>query len=282
MAKAADIRGKKSMQTVLITGASGGIGTRMRTLLKGVYPRLRLSDLNTPPDLAADETFVAADLADLAAVERIVEGVDGIVHLGGYSIEGPWETILSANIVGCYNLFEAARRKRVKRIVFASSNHAVGFYPRSRRIGIDDHVRPDSRYGVSKAFGEALGALYAFKHGLRVTCIRIGNFGEAPVDRRRLSIWISPEDLAQLVRIGLDHPDIRYEVFFGASDNARGWWDNAEAFRYGYRPQGRGEDFSDSALAADAKLPPDRIGDWYEGGPFCSDEYDGDEELSPR
>jgi uronate dehydrogenase len=270
------------MQTVLITGASGGIGTRMRTLLKGVYPHLRLSDLKTPTDLAVDEDFVAADLANLAAVEKIVDGVDGIVHLGGYSIEGSWETILSANIVGCYNLFEAARRKRVKRIVFASSNHAVGFYPRSRRIGVDDHVRPDSRYGVSKAFGEALGALYAFKHGLRVTCIRIGNFGDEPVDRRRLSIWISPEDLVQLIRIGLDHPDIRYEVFFGASDNARGWWDNAEAFRYGYRPQGRSEDFRDSALAADAKLAPDRIGDWYEGGPFCSDEYDGDEELSPR
>ena len=150
------------MQTVLITGASGGIGTRMRSLLKGVYPRLRLSDLKAPPDLAADEEFVAADLADLAAVERIVDGVDGIVHLGGFSVEGPWETILNSNIIGCYNLFEAARRRRVKRIVFASSNHAVGFYPRSRRIGVDHRVRPDSRYGVSKAFGEALGALYYF------------------------------------------------------------------------------------------------------------------------
>ncbi len=268
------------MQTVLITGASGGIGTRLRRLLEGVYPRLRLSDVKTPADLAPGEEFVPADLADLAAVERVVDGVDGIIHLGGHSVEGPWDTILGANIVGCYNLFEAARRKRVKRIVFASSNHAVGFYPRARRIGVDDHVRPDSRYGVSKAFGEALGALYAFKHGIRVTCIRIGNFGDAPIDRRRLSIWIRPEDLAQLVRIGLEHPDIRYEVFFGASDNARGWWDHAEAFRYGYRPQGRSEDFRDSALAAEAKLPPDRIGDWYEGGPFCSDEYDGDEEPS--
>jgi uronate dehydrogenase len=256
------------MQTVLITGAAGGIGTRLRRLLKGTYPQLRLSDLRTPSDLAADEHFVAADLADL-------------VHLGGHSVEGSWETILSANIVGCYNLFEAARRKRVERIVFASSNHAVGFYPRARRIGIDDHVRPDSRYGVSKAFGEALGALYAFKHGLRVTCIRIGNFGDQPIDRRRLSIWIKPEDLAQLVRIGLEHPDIRYEVFFGASDNDRGWWDNAQAFRYGYRPQGRSEDFRDAALAAEAKLPPDRIGDFFQGGTYCSNEYDGDEELRP-
>jgi uronate dehydrogenase len=269
------------MQTVLITGAAGVIGARLRRLLKGVYPRLRLSDLKTPTDLAADDDFVAADLADLAAIETLVDGVDGIVHLGGHSVEGAWETVLSANIVGCYNLFEAARRKRVKRIVFASSNHAVGFYPRVRRIGIDDHVRPDSRYGVSKAFGEALAALYAFKHGLRVTCIRIGNFGDQPIDRRRLSIWIKPEDLVQLVRIGLEHPDIRYEVFFGASDNVRGWWDNAEAFRYGYRPQGRSEEFRDAALAADAKLPPDHIGDFFQGGTYCSDEYDGDQEPWP-
>ena len=127
----------------------------------------------------------------MAEVERAVAGVDGIVHLGGFSVEGPWDTILQANIVGCYNLFEAARRHGVERVVFASSNHVVGFYPRQRRIGVDDAVRPDSRYGVSKAFGEALAALYAYKHGLRVTCIRIGNFGDAPVDQRRLSIWIA-------------------------------------------------------------------------------------------
>jgi len=106
-------------------------------------------------------------------------------------------------------------------VVFASSNHAVGFYPRRRRIGVDAAVRPDSRYGVSKAFGEALGALYAFKHGLRVTCIRIGNFGDVPVDRRRLSIWLAPQDLVQLIRIGLEHADVRYEIFYGASDNVR-------------------------------------------------------------
>jgi uronate dehydrogenase len=266
------------METVLITGAAGGIGTRLRVLLTGVYPRLRLTDVKTPPDLKAEDAFVQADLADLAAVEKAVAGVDGIVHLGGFSVEGPWETIHSANIVGCYNLFEAARRHGVKRIVFASSNHAIGFYPRNRRIGTDAPVRPDSRYGVSKAFGEALAALYAFKHGLRVTCIRIGNFGDAPLDRRRLSIWIKPEDLAQLVRIGLEHPDIHYEIFYGVSDNDRGWWDNAAAFRYGYRPRGRSEEHRDAALAAQAKLPDDPIADWYQGGPFCSDEYEADRE----
>jgi uronate dehydrogenase len=269
------------MQTVLITGAAGGIGTRLRHLLAGAYPRLRLSDLKPPADLASGETFVAADLADMAEVERAVAGVDGIVHLGGFSVEGPWDTILQANIVGCYNLFEAARRHGVERVVFASSNHVVGFYPRQRRIGVDDPVRPDSRYGVSKAFGEALAALYAYKHGLRVTCIRIGNFGDAPVDRRRLSIWVSPQDLAQLVRIGLEHPQIRHEIFYGVSDNARGWWDNSAAFRFGYHPQGRAEHHVAEALAAQAKLPSDPVGDWYEGGPFCSDEFDRGIERAP-
>src|SRR6476660_7576022 len=107
------------MQTVLVTGAAGGIGTRLRQLLKGVYRELRLSDLKRPPDLGPDETFVAADLASLAEVERAVAGVDGIVHLGGFSVEGPWDTILQANIIGCYNVFEAARRHCVERLVFA-------------------------------------------------------------------------------------------------------------------------------------------------------------------
>jgi uronate dehydrogenase len=268
------------MQTVLITGAAGGIGTRLRKLLKGVYPELRLSDMRPPADLAADEMFAAADLADPAQVERAVAGVQGIVHLGGVSVEHPWDEVLHSNIIGCYNLFEAARRQRVRRIVFASSNHTVGFYPRQRRIGVNAPVRPDSRYGASKAFGEAVGALYAYKHGLRVTCLRIGNFGDAPVDQRRLSIWISPEDLAQLVRIGLEHPDIRFEIFFGASNNERGWWDNEPAFRYGYRPAGRAEDYAASALAAQKALPVDPIGDWYQGGPFCSAEFDGDPDLA--
>ena len=269
------------MQTVLVTGAAGGIGTRLRQLLKGVYPNIRLSDLKQPADLAADETFVAADLANMAEVERVVAGVNGIVHLGGFSVEGPWETILQSNIIGCYNLFEAARRHGVERVVFASSNHAVGFYPRQRKIGVDEPVRPDSRYGVSKAFGEALAALYAYKHGLKVTSIRIGNFGDAPVDRRRLSIWLAPQDLLQLIRVGLEHPDIRCEIFYGASDNARAWWDNATAFRFGYRPQGRAEDHSAQALAADAKLARDPIGDWYQGGPFCSDEFTDGIEQAP-
>jgi len=261
---------------ILITGAAGDLGARLRKLFKGVYPQIRVSDIRKPADLGAGEEFVAADLADYGQVEKITAGIDGIVHLGGYSVEGPWEMILKSNIVGCYNLFEAAYRAGVKRVVFASSNHAVGFYPREQKIGVNVTVRPDSRYGVSKAFGEALGALYADKHGLRVTCIRIGNVNDKPLDKRRLSIWIKPEDLAQLIRIGLEHPDIRFEIFYGASDNEAAWWDNSNAHRFGYRPQGRSEDFRAEAMAEQAKLPPDPISDRYQGGPFCSDEYDAD------
>lgn len=264
------------MPKILMTGASGGIGTRLRTLLPPIYPDLLLSDLVTPPNLAPDEKFIAADLADPAQVEAICEGVDGILHFGGYSIEGPWDTILQANIIGTYNLFEAARKKGVRRVVFASSNHAMGFYPRHRKISTDVTARPDSRYGVSKVFGEAVAALYADKHGLRVTCLRIGNFGDAPLDRRRLSIWLKPDDLVQLCQIGIAHPDIHFEVLYGASYNARAWWDNSRAYALGYRPTGKAEDFSEHAMAEQARLPPDPVGDFYQGGTFCSDGFDGD------
>ncbi len=264
------------MRHVLITGAAGGIGRRLRQLLRGTYPAIRLSDRVAPNDLAQGEEFVGAELTDLAAVEAAVAGVDGIVHLGGMSVENDWPTILQSNIIGTYNLFEAARRQGVQRVIFASSNHAIGFYRRSRRIDHQVQPRPDSRYGVSKVFGEALGALYADKHGLRVLCLRIGNVDDRPVDKRRLSIWLHPEDLAQLVRIGLEHPALHYEIVYGASANERSWWDNGAAERLGYRPRHRAEDHLAAALAAQAKLPPDPIGDLFQGGTFAAAEFSGD------
>ncbi len=239
------------MPRILITGAAGGIGTSLRKLLPPIYPDLVLSDIKAPADLGANETFKAAQLSDPAQVEAICEGIDG-------------------------NLFEAARKKGVKRVVFASSNHAVGFYPRYHRIGTDVTTRPDSRYGVSKAFGEAVGALYADKHGIKVTCLRIGNFGDKPLDHRRLSIWLKPEDMVQLCRIGLEHPDIHFEILYGVSDNERSFWDNHRAYDLGYRPTGKAEDFREHAMAEQAKLKPDPIGDFYQGGAFCGMEFSGD------
>ncbi len=261
---------------IVFTGASGGIGTMTRPLLAKLYPGLVLSDRVKPKDLQPGETFVAADLTRPEEVAAAVKGAHSIVHLGGHSVEGTWDQILQANIIGCYNVFEAARQAGVKRVIFASSNHAVGFYPRKRKIRTDVTVRPDSRYGVSKAFGEALGALYADKHGIAVTCLRIGNVGPCPLDVRRLSIWISPEDIVQLFRIGLEHPDIRFDILYGASDNEASWWDNSRARQLGYRPTGKAEDHRAQAEAAQAKIGPDPVGDLFQGGTFCSAEFTND------
>lgn len=255
---------------ILMTGASGGIGRRLRKLLPPIYPDLMLSDIKAPDDLEQGEKFIQADLADLDAVKAALRGVDAIIHLGGYSIEGSWETILRSNIVGTYNLFEAARCSGVKRVVFASSNHVVGFYPRSHKFGTDILPLPDTRYGVSKAFGESLGALYAHKYGLGVLCIRIGNVADKPDDERKLSIWLKPEDLVSLIRIGLEREDLVYEVVYGISDNDRAFWDNSRATELGYRPEGQSERFAEEALKAQQELPPDRVRDFFQGGPFCS------------
>ncbi len=262
------------MKRVLITGAGGAIGSRLRKLLPELY-ELVLTDLAPPSDLEPHETFLAADLADAPSIEHAAAGADGIVHLGGQSSEGSWETILRSNIEGTRNLFEAARKQGVRRVVFASSNHVVGFYPRAQTIGTQALPLPDTRYGVSKAFGEALGALYAYKYGLGVFCIRIGNVSEAPADERRLAIWLKPEDLVSLIRIGLEREDLVYEVVYGMSDNARAWWDNSGARELGYKPEGRSEDFVREALAAQAKLPADETGGRFQGGPFCSQEFEG-------
>ena len=264
------------MHRVLITGAAGDIGSRLRQSLRGVYPILRLSDIAPLGEAAPGEELDRTDITDPAACEQMCAGVDEIIHLGGMAVENEWDVILQRNIVGGYNVFEAARRQGVQRLVFATSNHAVGFYRRDQTIPVDVTVRPDSRYGVSKAFGEALGSLYADKYGLRVFCIRIGNVADKPADKRRLSIWLSPRDLTQLARIGLEHPDIRYEIVYGVSDNARSWYDNSNATRLGYRPQDRSEDYASEVLAREPAHASDDITELYQGGTFVKAEVGGD------
>jgi uronate dehydrogenase len=264
------------MKRVLLTGAAGGIGTHLRKLLPPIYPDLVLSDIRSPEDLDPSETFVQADIAKPAEIERACEGVEGIIHLGGQSGEAPWEAILQANIVGCYNLFEAARKKGAKRVIFASSNHAVGFYPRSTTIDTKVVPRPDSRYGVSKLFGEGLGAMYAYKHGIGVTSLRIGNVNEVAIDKRRLSIMVTPRDLVKLIRIGLERPGIVYEVMYGVSANSRSWYDNRHAESLGYKPEDNSEANAAAILAKEQAAATDDPSELYQGGTFCGAEYSAD------
>jgi uronate dehydrogenase len=162
----------------------------------------------------------------------------------------------------------------VKRIVFATSNHAVGYYRRDETIDHRVYPKPDSRYGVSKVFGEALGSLYADKYGLEVFNIRIGNVNPRPVDKRRLSIWISPRDIAQLVTIGIEHPDVRFEIVYGVSNNRRSWYDNSNAQRLGYRPLDKSEDYAEEVLRSGARGEP--LAERYQGGTFVLAELGGD------
>ncbi|HEX5079684.1 MAG TPA: NAD(P)-dependent oxidoreductase [Geminicoccaceae bacterium] len=261
---------------VVMTGAAGGVASMIRPHLRSHLERLVLSDRVEVGDLERNESFVQADMTDLAAMEHLLQGADGLIHLGGQSVEGSWEAVLDANIIGLYNVYEAARRQGCRRIVFATTNHVVGFYRRQRTIDHTVMPRPDSRYGVSKAFGEALGRMYADKHGLRVFNIRIGNVDHKPVDRRRLSIWISPRDLAQLMRIGLEHPDIHFEVVYGISRNHRAWYDNRNAYRLGYRPEDVSEDYAKEATEADTRLAADPVAEQFQGGQFCGIEFSGD------
>jgi len=256
------------VKTVLMTGAAGDVGTHLRRELAGRY-RLRLSDKRNLKT-GRGETFIRADIAKMADALKITKRVDAIVHLGGYSVEGPWEPIHKANIVGCYNVFEAARRNGVKRMLFATSNHAVGFYRRDQVIDHRVAIKPDGRYGVSKVFGEALGSLYADKYGMEVFLMRIGNVNPRPIDKRRLSIWISPRDLAQLVSIGIDHPGIRFEIVYGVSGNKRSWYDNSNATRLGYRPQDDAEAYAAEILAREK--PGDPRAETYQGGTFVHEE----------
>jgi len=260
-------------RTVLVTGAAGGVAGHLRRALGGVY-RLVLSDIREVTALAPHEVFRAADLTDRASLRALMPGIDAIVHLGGQADEGAWEDVLDRNIAGTYNLFEAARAEGVRRVVFASSGHAVGFYRADETIAADAYFRPDTRYGVSKVFGEALASLYVHKYGFEVLALRIGNVAERPLDRRRLMTWVSPRDLAQLVRLGVETPGLGYRVVFGMSGNTGSFWDNAAARELGYAPQ---DDAARHAAEIDQtptnRDDPDQI---YQGGPFVRAESGGD------
>lgn len=260
-------------ERVLITGAAGAIGSALRGGLAGRYARLRLSDVQPLGTAQAGEEIAPCDITDAAAVAALMQDIDCVVHLAGVPREGPWDAILPNNIVGTYNVFEQARAHGVRRVVYASSNHVVGYYRAAQRIGIDVPPRPDSRYGVSKAFGEALARLYADKHGMSVACLRIGSFRERPQDARQLATWVSPRDMVALARCAIEAPSYHYVVVYGVSANTRARWDNPDAARIGYVPQDDAEDHAAQlgAREADPEDPATR----FHGGAFCAMEWHG-------
>jgi uronate dehydrogenase len=255
------------IERVLITGAAGKIGRALRTGLRGHYPALRLLDVAPQDGAEPGEEVVTLDLNDRPAAEAAMKDVDAVIHLAAVAHEAAFDDIVAGNITPTYSVFEAARKAGVRRVVFASSNHVTGFYPRSETIGPDDPVRPDTFYGVSKAFGEALGRLYADKHGLEVVCVRIGSFAERPTTPRQLSIWLSPRDCIQLVRCCLDAAAVGYKIVYGVSANTRSWWKDDAAATLGYHPQDNAEEF-----AAQIEEPPfggaSRLADRAQGGSF--------------
>jgi uronate dehydrogenase len=255
---------------VLITGAAGEIGRSLRTGLRGHYPVLRLLDVAPQEAAGPQEEVITLDLNDRHATEAAMGDVDAVIHLAAISSEASFDDILSGNITTTYSVFDAARRAGVRRILFASSNHVTGFYPRSETVTPDDPVRPDTFYGVSKVFGEALGRLYAEKHGLEVVCLRIGTFAERPTSPRQLSTWLSPRDCVQLVRCCLDASDVGFLVVYGVSANNRSWWKDDAGARLGYQPQDNAEEFAGEIEAPQPEAA--RLADRLQGGSFVEND----------
>lgn len=261
------------MQRILITGAAGNLGGMLRRELRGLAPHLRLTDIAPMPPAGEGEEVAACDLADFAGMLRLMDGVDAVLHFGAIPREDSFDAILRSNILGTYNVFEAARRQGVRRIVFASSNHAIGMYRRTDRIDADAPMRPDSHYGLAKCFGENLARMYWDKHGIEAACLRIGSCFPEPTGERMLATWLSYGDLARLVRCCVEAPHLGFVVVYGASDNRRRWWDNRKAGFLGWQPQDSADAFAERILAEAQSADPDDPAVLFQGGSFAAADY---------
>ena len=253
---------------LLLTGAAGNLGRELRPRLKVYCQTLRLSHRAPFGEPGPGEEIVVADLADADAMLALLEGVDAVVHMGGISTEQPWERILPSNIVGMVNLYEAARRQRVPRIVFASTNHVTGFYRQDQVVSPKDPVRPDGFYGLSKAFGENLAQLYWDRHGIETVSLRIGSSFPAPRDRRMLATWLSYDDLERLVMAALTAPVVGHSIIYGTSDNQASWYDNTLAKHIGFKPQDSSDVFRAQVEARQPALDRTDPAVIHQGGGF--------------
>jgi uronate dehydrogenase len=260
------------LNKLLITGANGGLGSVCRERLTHLAKTVRVSARKDLGNAAAHEEIVYCDLADKDAVEAMVHGCDGIVHMGGQATEANWDTIRAANIDGIFNTYEAARKSPVTpRIIFASSNHAIGFHEQTERLDAKSPTRPDGLYGVSKVFGEAMASMYYDKFGIETASIRIGSCFPEPINHRMLSTWMSYDDFVLLIERIFMVPRLGCPIIYGASANSASWWDNREVGYIGWTPKDNAEAFR--AKIDEAMSPPsaDDVTARLQGGAFCAD-----------
>lgn len=263
------------LDRLLITGAAGGLGQALRGRLGHVARSFRLSDIAPIEADGPNVETMACDLSDRAAVRALVEGCDGILHFGGVSVEDTFDRILAANIAGMYNLYEAARAHGQPRILFASSNHTIGYYRQDEHLTPDMPMRPDGLYGVSKCFGEAIASLYHDKFGQETAIVRIGSCFPEPRDHRMLATWMSTDDFVALIARVFAAPTLGCPIIWGVSDNDRSWWDNSSARFLGWRPKDNAERFAE---AIDARMPrpaKDAVDAVYQGGKFVAEPIHG-------
>jgi len=261
-------------QIVSLTGAAGRLGSTLRKSLSAGNHILRSCDLQPMQPLYPGEEVLSGDLASATDVAQMVKGADVVVHFGGVPEEDEFDKLLTANIIGNYNIFQQSLEAGVRRVIFASSNHATGYHPSGNTLDALSVPLPDTLYGVSKVYGEALGALYAKKYGMEVVCLRIGACWPKPRgDLRDLAVWLSHADLTRLVDACIDAPAFEFEILYGVSNNDRKWWDNTHS-SIKYRPQDNSESYASELLPqltspSDAANPALR----YQGGAFAADGY---------
>ena len=263
-------------ERILITGAAGRLGSELRRGLAPLARTLRLAHRAPIGALAPHEEEAVFDLADMEATIAATEGCDAIVHFGGAAVESPWQTILDANIRGSYHLYEGARRHGVKRVVYASSVHAIGYHEVDAHIPVDAPVRPDSLYGVSKCFVESLSRLYWDKFGIESVCLRIFSSFPEPADRRMLWSYLSFADCVRLVEASLTAPRVAHTIAFGLSDNRVKTVDSSGAAHLGYVASDSSEPFR-AAIEAKTPVPdPAAPAVRYLGGWFCELDHPDD------
>jgi nucleoside-diphosphate-sugar epimerase len=239
-----------SRKCVLITGAAGRIGRSLADQLQDRYD-LRLHYNQSPIENPPVTDVMQADISQFDQVLSLMHGIDAVVHMAGEpSVGAAWESVHESNIVGAYNVIEAARRSGVGKFIFASTNHVMGMYDRDAQwpIYASQPVRPDSLYGVSKAFGENLGRHYADQFGMSVINLRIGWFLPEPRDEIGLWMWLSPRDCAQVVWRAIES-DRRFGTYYAISRNTRRRWDITNTIvELGYEPQDDSEPYAAAIL----------------------------------